>query len=483
MLAILVFLPIAAFLAILFGAPARLTALAAAAVNLALGLYAAFTWQCACWSFSVPVLEKPAMNLAFGFTDGMSVIMVLLSVIVTLAAVLSGKAPEGREKLYFGSSLLISAGALGAFAATDLFFFYAFHELALVPTFLMIGMLGRGDRRDAAWKITIYLGLGSVILLAGLVWLANLAGTYDIPMMLKAAKSGALKIDPAAQKSIAALLIVGFGTLVSLFPFHSWAAPAYASAPAPVAMLHAGVLKKFGLYGLLRLAIPLVPEGLQAWLTPLLVLLLGNILWVGWVTISQKRLDRMLGNSSVMHMGYIFLAIAALIAFPENPLARSAAIVLMFAHGISIALLFSLADRIERSTGTLDLQELGGLAKAAPGLAFLFGIGAMASIGLPGLANFSGEILVFLSAFKSYNGSTGLGPVQITCILSIWGVVISAVYMLRAYRTIFQGPPVTATESARDISFFDRIPAVLLILALFAVGLYPNLLLNLLNKF
>jgi NADH-quinone oxidoreductase subunit M len=483
MLAILVFLPIAAFLAILFGAPARLTALAAAAVNLALGLYAAFTWQCACWSFSVPVLEKPAMNLAFGFTDGMSVIMVLLSVIVTLAAVLSGKAPEGREKLYFGSSLLISAGALGAFAATDLFFFYAFHELALVPTFLMIGMLGRGDRRDAAWKITIYLGLGSVILLAGLVWLANLAGTYDIPMMLKAAKSGALKIDPAAQKSIAALLIVGFGTLVSLFPFHSWAAPAYASAPAPVAMLHAGVLKKFGLYGLLRLAIPLVPEGLQAWLTPLLVLLLGNILWVGWVTISQKRLDRMLGNSSVMHMGYIFLAIAALIAFPENPLARSAAIVLMFAHGISIALLFSLADRIERSTGTLDLQELGGLAKAAPGLAFLFGIGAMASIGLPGLANFSGEILVFLAAFKSYNGSTGLGPVQITCILSIWGVVISAVYMLRAYRTIFQGPPVTATESARDISFFDRIPAVLLILALFAVGLYPNLLLNLLNKF
>jgi NADH-quinone oxidoreductase subunit M len=481
MLAILVFLPIAAFLAILFGAPARLTALAAAAVNLALGLYAAFTWQCACWSFSVPMLEKPAMNLAFGFTDGMSVIMVLLSVIVTLAAVLSGKAPEGREKLYFSSSLLISAGALGAFAATDLFFFYAFHELALVPTFLMIGMLGRGDRRDAAWKITIYLGLGSVILLAGLVWLANLAGTYDIPTMLNAAKSGALKIDPAAQKSIAALLIVGFGTLVSLFPFHSWAAPAYASAPAPVAMLHAGVLKKFGLYGLLRLAIPLVPEGLQAWLTPLLVLLLGNILWVGWVTITQKRLDRMLGNSSVMHMGYIFLAIAALIAFPENPLARSAAIVLMFAHGISIALLFSLADRIERSTGTLDLQELGGLAKAAPKLAFLFGIGAMASIGLPGLANFSGEILVFLAAFKSYNGSTGLGPVQITCILSIWGVVISAVYMLRAYRTIFQGPAVKATESAGDISFFGRIPAVLLIVALFAVGLYPNLLLNLLK--
>jgi NADH-quinone oxidoreductase subunit M len=277
------------------------------------------------------------------------------------------------------------------------------------------------------------------------------------------------------------LLIVGFGTLVSLFPFHSWAAPAYASAPAPVAMLHAGVLKKFGLYGILRLAIPLVPEGLAFWLNPLLVLLLGNILWVGFITISQKRLDRMLGNSSVMHMGYIFLAIAALISFPENPLARSAAILLMFAHGISIALLFGLADRIERNTGSLDLHELGGLAKSAPGLAFIFGIAAMASIGLPGLANFSGEILVFLSAFAAYDGSSGFGPVQIACILSIWGVVISAVYMLRAYRNIFHGPTVKTTESAADLTLADRIPAIILVIALFAVGLYPNVLLNLLK--
>jgi NADH-quinone oxidoreductase subunit M len=478
MLALLVFLPLAAFMAILLGAPARLTAIGVAAVNLALGLYAACTWRCACWSFSQPVLEKPALHLAFGFPDGMSVIMVLLTVIVTLAAVLSGTCPAGREKTYFGSSLLISGGALGAFAATDLFFFYAFHELALIPTFLMIGMLGRGDRRAAAWKITIYLGLGSIILLGGLVWLANLTGTYDIGKM---AMVHAHTIDPAAQKGIAALLLVGFGTLASLFPFHSWAAPAYASAPAPVAMLHAGVLKKFGLYGLLRLAIPLVPDGLQVWLDPLLILLLGNVLWVGFITISQKRLDGMLGNSSVMHMGYIFLAIAALIAFPANPLAQPAAIVLMFAHGVSIALLFGLADRIERSTGTLDLSDMGGLANSAPKLAFLFGIAAMAAIGLPGLANFSGEILVFLAAFWSYNGLSNLGPVQIACILSLWGVVISAVYMLRAYRKIFQGPSVTTTESAADITLAERIPAVLLVLALVAVGLYPNLLLNLLK--
>ncbi len=478
MLALLVFLPIVAFLAILLGAPARMTAIVTSAVNLVLGLWAACTWgNESLWAFSTSVLEKPALHLAFGFPDGMSAIMVLLSVIVTLAAVLSGKSPEGRETLYYGSSLLISAGALGAFAATDLFFFYAFHELALIPTFLMIGILGRGDRREVAWKITIYLGLGSIILLAGLVWLANLTGTYDMPTMVAAAGT----IDPEAQKWIAALLLVGFGTLVSLFPFHSWAAPAYASAPAPISMLHAGVLKKFGLYGLLRLAIPLVPDGLHFWLTPLLVFLLGNILWVGWVTISQKRLDLMLGNSSVMHMGYIFLAIAALIAFPQNPIARSAAIVLMFAHGISIALTFSLADRIERTTGTLDMHDLGGLAKSAPRLAFLFGIATMATLGLPGLANFSGEVLVFFAAFKTYDGLSGLGPVQIACILSLWGVVMSAVYMLRAYRNIFQGPAVKTTATAPDMTLTERIPAVLLVVALFAVGVYPNLLLNLLN--
>ncbi|MCW1883383.1 NADH-quinone oxidoreductase subunit M [Luteolibacter flavescens] len=485
MLLVLVLLPLLAFVAMIAGAPARKAAIAAGAANLVLGLWAATSWQSDRWSISLPVLEKPALHMALGFYDGMSVIMVLLSVIVTLAAVLSGKSPEGRETLYYGSSMLISAGAIGAFAATDLFFFYAFHELALIPTFLMIGILGRGDRKEAAWKITIYLGLGSIILLAGLVWLANLAGTYEIPKMLDAVKNGTLAIDAASQKGIAALLIVGFGVLVSLFPFHSWAAPAYASAPAPTAMLHAGVLKKFGLYGLLRLAIPMVPEGLNAWLVPLCVLLLGNILWVGFVTISQKRLDGMLGHSSVMHMGYIFLAIAALAAAEANgvvnEIALPAAVLLMFAHGVSIAMLFGLADRIERNTGTLELSDLGGLAKSAPGLAFLFGMVGMASIGLPGLANFAGEVMVFLSAFRNYVPADGLGPVQITCIIAIWGVVISAIYMLRAYRRIFQGESVRATDGAADLTFADRIPALILAVALLAVGLYPNLLLQLLK--
>ncbi|MEJ6582151.1 MAG: NADH-quinone oxidoreductase subunit M [Akkermansiaceae bacterium] len=475
-----VLIPILGALAIFLGSKAKTTALIASGLNLFLGLGSVFCWKAGIWSMSPEILSKPSIHLAFGFHDGMSVMMMLLSVIVLFAATMSGKCPEGREKLWYSSILLIGGGALGAFLSTDLFFFYAFHELALIPTFLMIGILGSGERKEAAWKITIYLALGSIILLAGLVWLVAASGSKSWLFSDLLAST----IDPSAQTGIAALLIVGFGILISLFPFHSWAAPAYASAPAPVAMLHAGVLKKFGLYGLFRLY-PMVAGGMQHWVGVLIVLLLGNILWVGFVTINQKRLDTMLGNSSVMHMGYIFLAFAALSSsgsFEANPLALPAAVVLMFAHGVSIALLFMLTDTIRRKTGTVEFAELGGLAKAAPRLAFLFGLAGMASIGLPGLANFSGEVLVFLSGFHGYDGSN-LGCVQIATILALWGVVISAVYMLRAFRQIFQGPAVSATSSKNVTDFgpFCQIPAAILAIALLVVGLYPNSLLNLLK--
>lgn len=479
---LLILIPLIAAFAILARVgKAKSVATVAALATLVVGLGSAFSWDHSVWTLKLQVLSKPSIHLALGFYDGMSLVMVILSVLVLLTAVMSGKCPEGREKLWYSSILFIGAGGLGAFLSTDLFFFYAFHELALIPTFLMIGMLGSGERKEAAWKITIYLALGSIILLAGLVWLVSASGseTWLFDDLL------ASTISPDAQSGIAALLIVGFGVLISLFPFHSWAAPAYASAPAPVAMLHAGVLKKFGLYGLIRLY-PMVSTGMQDWLGWLIVLLLCNILWVGFVTINQKRLDMMLGNSSVMHMGYIFLAFAALIeagSFEANPIAKPAAVILMFAHGVSIALLFMLTDTIRRKTGTVELAELGGLAKAAPRLAFLFGLAGMASIGLPGLANFSGEVLVFLSGFEGYKGE-GLGCVQVATILALWGVVISAVYMLRAYRQTFQGPAVDHTDSdhVKDFGPFCQIPAAILALALLIVGIYPNSLLQFLDE-
>ncbi|MGJ8696567.1 MAG: complex I subunit 4 family protein [Verrucomicrobiaceae bacterium] len=473
-----VLIPLLAAIAIFCGVKARLTALIASGLTLFLGIGCLFCWQSDVWSMSLQVLATPKIHLALGFYDGMSLIMLLLSVIVLFSAVLHGGAPEGREKLWYASSLLIGAGAIGAFLSTDLFFFYAFHELALIPTFLMIGILGKGERKEAAWKITIYLALGSIVLLAGLIWLVSASGSESWLFSDLLAS----EVPADAQTGIAALLLIGFGTLVSLFPFHSWAAPAYAAAPTPVAMLHSGVLKKFGLYGLIRL-FPMVPEGMQDWLGWIIVALLGNILWVGFVTLNQKRVDSLLGNSSVMHMGYIFLAFAALIeagSAAANPIAIPAAVTLMFAHGISIALLFALSDKINQRTGTLELADLGGLAKSAPRLAFLFGLAGMASIGLPGLANFSGEVLVFLSGFKSYDGGE-LGCVQVATILALWGVVISAVYMLRAFRKTFQGPAVDCTKEASDLTCMEKAPAIILAVALLVVGLYPNSLLQFLD--
>src|SRR6202040_2187217 len=187
-------------------------------------------------------------------------------------------------------------------------------------------------------------------------------------------------IAASDKRHIYLLLLLGFGILISLFPFHSWAPEAYASAAAPAAMLHAGVLKKFGLYGLLRLAIPMLPDGAHYWMYLLVILLLGNIIYIGLVTIAQKRLDWMLGYSSVMHMGYIFLGIAS-----GTLLGTNGAALLIFAHGISIALLFGLAGEIRQRTGTLLLSDLGGLGKIMPRAGLAFGLAAFASIGLPGL--------------------------------------------------------------------------------------------------
>ena len=472
MLFLLILIPLVAAIAILFGAPARKTALGAALANILAAAYPLVTFNCPCWNTGFQVLKNPGISLSLGLT-GTSAVMLLLSILITLAAVYSGKCPEGREKLWYSSTLLIATGAIGAFLSTDLFFFYAFHEMALIPTFLMIGILGRGERKQAAWKITIYLAFGSIVLLAGLLLATSHLDSFAF---------SDLKAIPAdAQNTVALLLIIGFGTLISLFPLHSWAAPAYASAPAPVAMLHAGVMKKFGLYGLLVVGMKVAPDGMAHWLPHLCVLLLGNIIWVGLVTVSQKRLDLMLGNSSVMHMGYIFLAIAALAANGNNEIAMPAAVLLMFAHGISIALLFSLSSVIEEKTGTLEITQLGGLAKTAPALAFIFGLAGMASLGLPGLANFAGEIMVFLAGFADWKAGEPLGLVQLTTIVALWGVVISAVYMLRAYRNIFQGSLVKSTDSATDLTLCEKIPAYMLGAVLLIVGIYPAIILNFLK--
>ncbi|MBA3273805.1 MAG: NADH-quinone oxidoreductase subunit M [Chthoniobacterales bacterium] len=470
----LVFFPILAAILILIGAPARATALGAAGLMLlaALVAFLGFSTGHNGYAFvtSVPISPDWRLNFTLGI-DGLSLIMVLLTTIVTLAAVWFTGEVSKHEHAFYACLLFISGGAIGAFASLDLFFFYAFHELALIPTFLLIGIWGTGDRHAAAWKITIYLATGSFILLIGLIMLyrsvPEAARSFDLRALQAAASAG--QIAPAVQQNIYLLLLIGFGILISLFPFHTWAPQAYASAPAPAAMLHAGVLKKFGLYGLLRIAVPMLPEGQRHWAWLLIILLLGNIIYVGLVTIAQKRLDWILGYSSVMHMGYIFLGIAS-----GDLTGTTGAAMLMFAHGLSIALLFAIAGQVRDRTGTLRLDELGGLGKVMPLASFAFGLGAFASIGLPGFANFSAEVMVFFGAFRNGADLGGFHMYQVATLLALWGVVISAVYMLRAYRATFLGSMPENITVAADIRSGLRVPVAVLVLALLWGGFFPQ---------
>ena len=500
LLPLVLIVPLLAAVLVLLGAPARKTSLTAVALNLVLVLLQAAYYH---GKFAYTAFEvMPALDLKFLIgLDGLSLMMVLLTAIVSLSAVWVTPRNQPGANAFYACLLFISAGAIGAFVSFDLFFFYAFHELALIPTFLLIGIWGHGeDRVAAAWKITIYLAIGSFVLLLGLLglYVSLPAGhrTFDLNEIgLLSTTMRQTVISPKAQNWIFPLLLVGFGTLISLFPFHTWAAPAYAAAPTPAAMMHAGVMKKFGLYGLLRIAVPLLPAGMQHWMDVLLVLLVGNILYVGFVTIAQKRLDLMLGYSSVMHMGYIFLGIASL-----NIIGLSGAALMMFAHGLSIAALFAVAGEVRARTGTMRMDELGGLARSMPRLALLFGLGMFASVGLPGFANFASELMVFFGAFSAGSQSfklftkthllLGLDSYQKATICGLWGVVMSAVYMLRAYRRVFLGqasrsaPEAMGAETGAsqpklsDLLDGRRWAVVLLIVGLVVVGFRPRTLLD-----
>jgi NADH-quinone oxidoreductase subunit M len=415
-------------------------------------------------------LESIGINLHLGL-NGISMPLFLLAGVVGLAAgYYSMHANAERLHLYVALLLFMLSGLVGTFASVDVFFFYFFHEFALIPTFIMIGIWGGEGRRGAAIEMTIYLTLGALISLLGLIALYAQTGadTFSLPVLRDYLV--AQPLSETVQSNIFALLLFGFGILVSLFPFHSWAPKGYAVAPTGAAMLHAGVLKKFGLYGLLQIAAPLLPMGAAHWFPWIVWLALGNILIIGLVTMAQKDLKMMLGYSSVMHMGYAFLGIATF-----SIVGVGGALLMMVAHGLSVALLFMLATCIYHRSQTFNMKEIGGLATKAPVLAAFFVAGTMASIGLPGFANFWGEFTIFAALAETEMTRWIVAPAAI-------GIIISAIYGLRAVANVFFGKP-TAKFADRlnsgeivDLKSFEKLPACILVAALLFVGLYPRLL-------
>jgi NADH-quinone oxidoreductase subunit M len=397
--------------------------------------------------------------------DGINVGLILMGAIVAFAAACVSWEIRNREKEFYVLLLVMAGGILGAFASLDLFFFYFFHELALVPTFIMIGVWGRGEQKNyATFQITLYLSIGALLALIGLValYIQSGAGTFDIPRLTDQIRRNPLPVN--AQHFIFPLLLFGFGILVSLWPFHTWAPLGYGSAPSATAMLHAGVLKKFGLYGLIRVALPMLPSGAQSWMQILAWLCLGNLVYCGWVAMRQRDFNWLVGYSSVAHMGFVFLGIASL-----TLVGVSGAVLVMIAHGFLAALTFGLSGYVYQQTGTLQMDQLGGLLRKLPFIGTALMMAAFAGCGLPGFANFAGEVTVFFGAWKVYP--------QVT-VLACWGaLLIGAIYMLRAVRTVLHGPLAEKWAEVMDTAHaWRKAPFTLLLAALLVFGCFPRLL-------
>lgn len=448
----------------------RLIALVGTFVSmvLAIKMFCQFVPNTNGYQFEQQIPWVPSLGIAWHVgVDGLNAGLILMGAIVAFAAACCSWEIQAREKEFYILLLVMAGGILGAFASLDLFFFYFLHELALVPTFIMIGLWGRGDRKNyAAFQITIYLSLGALIALIGLIalYLQSGANTFDIPKLIEHAKTAPLSDN--AQNFIFPLLLFGFGILVSLWPFHSWAPLGYGAAPTPTAMIHAGILKKFGLYGLIRIALPLMPQAATSWMTILAWLCLGNILYVGWVAMRQRDLNLLIGNSSVAHMGFIFLGIACL-----NVIGLTGAVFIMIAHGFLAALTFGLSGYIHQKTGTLEMGELGGLCRKLRFIGTALVMAAMAGCGLPGFANFIGEVSIFFAAWTKFPAIT---------VLAVWGaLVIGGIYMTRAVRKILHGPmPEKYANVADAASLWRKLPYALLLASLFTFGFYPKLLTN-----
>jgi NADH-quinone oxidoreductase subunit M len=398
--------------------------------------------------------------------DGLNVGLVLMGAIVAFAAACVAWEIKEREKEFYILLLVMAGGILGAFASLDLFFFYFFHELALVPTFIMIGVWGRGPQKNyATFQITVYLSLGALIALLGLIdiYVQSGAHTFDIPGLIQYVRAHG-SLSTGAQGFIFPLLLFGFGVLISLWPFHSWAPLGYASAPSPTAMLHAGVLKKFGLYGLIRIALPLCPEAATKWAPTIGWLCLGNLVYCGWVAMRQKDFNRMLGFSSVAHMGFVFLGIASL-----SLIGITGAVLVMIAHGFLAALSFGLSGYLYQQTGTLEMGQLGGLLRRLPFIGAALMMAVFAGCGLPGFANFAGEVTVFFGAW---------GALPRIVVLAAWGaLIVGAVYMLRAMRVILHGPLPAKWDGVADApNLWRKAPFALLLACLLVFGCFPRLL-------
>jgi NADH-quinone oxidoreductase subunit M len=451
-----------------YAAWARRTAISATFLTLvgAVLLFINFNPAVPGFQFMTQIPWVPGLGITYhAGLDGIGVVMVLLHAILSFSGALVSRSITQNVKLYFILYLVLVSSIFGVFTSLDLFFLYFFYEIAVIPLYPLIGIWGSEGREYAAMKLTLYISLGAVVALVGLVSLYLVSGLQTFDLITLSEFANTQGFPRTFQLWCAPLFIFGFGVVASLWPFHSWSPIGYAAAPTAVSMLHAGVLKKLGIFLIIRLVITLLPEGAQFWMPVVTVLCIVNILYGAWAAMAQKDMKYAIGFASVSHMGYAFLGIACL-----NELGLTGTVFFMFAHGIMAALCFALIGFIYDQTHTRMIPELGGLAKQIPFISVCFIMAAFASSGLPGFANFISEILIFFAAWNRY-------PLQ--TILAIFGIVITATYMLRMIRRVFFSELKPEWGKINDAKgWFIKFPYAFLVVVLIIFGFWPSLLLN-----
>jgi NADH-quinone oxidoreductase subunit M len=444
---------------------ARWVGLAAslATLGLAVGLALRFDSGEAGFQLGQQADWVPSLGVRYNVgIDGVSLPLVLLTTLMVPLAVIGSWRMTDRPRAYVAGLLVLETAMLGVFVALDLFLFYIFWEAVLVPAYFLIGSWGSGERRvSAAVKFFLYTLLGGLLMLVGIITLwylqsrATGTGSFDYETLRDLSK------DPGTQRWVFAAFFAAFAVKTPLVPFHTWLPAAYVTAPTSTTVLLAGVMSKLGIYGFIRLCLPLLPSASRYFAPAMMTLAAVGILYCALIATAQRDFKRLVAYSSISHLGFIVLGVFAL-----NAQGLSGAVFYAVAHGLTIGGLFFLAGMLEERRGTRLVDEFGGLQQAVPRMAGVMLVLTLAAVALPGLVGFVGEFLTLLGAFLANRGLAVLG---------VGGVILGAVYMLWAYQRMWHGQ-LTRDEN-RAIGDLDRREWVVLaplVAAIILLGLFPR---------